>query len=249
MQKNINEIFFLKLQFPYHSTTLHLGYPGLFPVLQLLDRSSFQKATQVLFSAHSRGRMSRRRIQGYLDPRLLEILEPIGKRSNSIEIYDDVKCADGSLCFRVSITQTSLQYAFTIALSMELLEEMTPKVVKQLFVELIQLFSKLYFAQCSFTGYCAEFNKKHFEGKGIYRTFFLPHFVWLQYISSKELEIQGGQSAFEKNPLLQTTPLHDGLLVEVGESPYDVFTDEGEALLVKATFSLPLVQYPSEVSY
>jgi hypothetical protein len=243
MQKNINEIFFLKLQFPYHSSTLHLGYHGLFPVLQLLDRSSFQKATQVLFSAKSRGRMSSRKIQGYLDPQLLEILEPIGKRSNSIEIYDDVKWADGSLGFRVSITQTSLQYAFTIALSMEMLEEMTYKVVKQLFVELIQLFSKLYFAQCSFTGYCSDFNKKYFESKGIHRNLFLPHFVWLQYISSKELEIQGGRSAFEKNPLIQTTCLHDGLLVQVGESPYDIFTDDGEALFVKATLSLPSIQH------
>jgi hypothetical protein len=141
------------------------------------------------------------------------------------------------------LTQTSLQHAFTIALSMEMLEEMTYKVVKQLFVELIQLFSKLYFAQCSFTGYCSDFNKKYFESKGIHRNLFLPHFVWLQYISSKELEIQGGRSAFEKNPLIQTTCLHDGLLVQVGESPYDIFTDDGEALFVKATLSLPSIQH------
>ncbi|MDJ1482964.1 hypothetical protein QNI16_20850 [Cytophagaceae bacterium YF14B1] len=65
---------------------------------------------------------------------------------------------------------------------------------------------------------------------------------WLQYFGKEELENQGGIDALEANSLLKTSRIHDGLLIQIGDGPYDAFTPEGEELLVKATRSLPPVK-------
>jgi hypothetical protein len=67
--------------------------------------------------------------------------------------------------------------------------------------------------------------------------------IWLDYFGKEELEKRGGFAAFESNPYVQTQRIHDGLLVQVGESS-DVFdTPEGEQLLVNAINALPPLKH------
>jgi hypothetical protein len=85
-----------------------------------------------------------------------------------------------------------------------------------------------------------KISDKHFLYQG--RTPFSGNLVWLQYFGKEESYRQGGIEALESNPLLKTERIHDGLLIQVGESPYDAFTPEGEQLLIEATRSLPPVR-------
>jgi|GEM_PF-2965915 len=85
-----------------------------------------------------------------------------------------------------------------------------------------------------------KISNKYFLYQG--RTSFSGNLVWLQYFNKEELERQGGIEALESNPFLKTERIKDGLLIQLGESPYDAFTPEGEQLLVEATRSLPPVK-------
>lgn len=235
MQQSISEILMIKFQFPYPNKTHYLGHNGLLPLLQLLDSAGFPSAIRVEFTG-KKSRTRKMQVNGYLDPQLTAILEPVGSIGSYIEIFDNIRLWDGSHGSRVAIYQGKNIHFLSILIPIELLTEWTTQKVQSLFQKLVQLFPGASVGQCSFLRYLADFNLKYSP-----RHCCLPFLVWLQYLSAKELEIQGGKTAFETNSLLQTKRIHDGLLIEVGESPYDIFTDEGEALLAKATESLPPV--------
>jgi hypothetical protein len=110
--------------------------------------------------------------------------------------------------------------------------------IRQFFLELIHA------GQLLDNGWCgssrAAFMEKNFPNEDSDDRTML---TWLQYFGKEELEKRGGYAAFESNPYVQTQRIHDGLLVQVGESP-DVFeTPEGEQLLVRAIHALPLIKH------
>ncbi|MEO0040633.1 MAG: hypothetical protein RL329_81 [Bacteroidota bacterium] len=234
MKQSEYEIFQIKFQFPYPTVTNELGYKGILPVLELLNSVGFPPAVRVAFKGKNSSRMRKMQVHGYLDPKLTAILEPVDKTNSEIEIFDALKYSDGSHGSRVDIHQGKYRHSLTILIPIELLTQLTIYGVQSLFHKLVQLFPNAYAGECSFLWYRSYFSVTR-------RSCFVPYLVWRQYLSAKELEIQGGKAAFESNNLLKTERIHDGLLIEVGESPYDIFTDEGEALLAKATESLPPV--------
>ena len=67
-----------------------------------------------------------------------------------------------------------------------------------------------------------------------------PGLVWLQYFGEEECTKQGGEAIFN-NPYLKIEKIGRGILIQVGESPHDAYTPEGEKLLVKATKAMPPV--------
>ncbi len=242
MEQSSNDYIQMRFLFPFHSPIPYLGYKGLLPVLHLLEGSGLPKPLEVEFLGKSRSRMRKRLIHSYLDPQLLSILEPIASTGTIIKIH-----ATHSVYFSIYISQASSSDQIVIDIDSGMILQIGISKVQKIFTDLVHLFPKLYFAQCCFVGYYADFNRKYMDCSLLNRPNYFPFLVWLQYIGSKELRIQGGMALLESNPLLKTTRLYDGLLVEVGDSPYDVFTDEGETLLVKATFSLPAIQHPSKV--
>ncbi|MEY4938072.1 MAG: hypothetical protein RIS64_4433 [Bacteroidota bacterium] len=92
------------------------------------------------------------------------------------------------------------------------------KLVKKLFIELVQAVPTWDNAQCGT---------------------FISGLTWLQYFNKEEVENRGGFAAFESNPYVQTQRIHDGLLVQVGDNPDAFDTPEGEQLLVNAINALP----------
>jgi hypothetical protein len=105
--------------------------------------------------------------------------------------------------------------------------------LKQLFIELIEC--NALWSEGHYTYGIADLLQKNFPNERRTKTML----TWLQYYGKAELEWRGGFAAFESNPYVQTQRIHDGLLVQVGESP-DVFdTPEGEQLLVNAINALP----------
>jgi hypothetical protein len=243
MEKSSNEMLELRLQFPPQECPNWMGYKGLVPVLELLEASSFPRPIKMLFCGKKRTQERRQKIDSYLSPKLLGILEPNGFVGTHITI--DAYHAMNQF-FSVFFNQTGRYHEMVIHVDVGIVDTMDVAVFKTFFWRLVDLFPMVHFAHCTFISYYSEFNKKHIIYNNKSRgAAYMNFLVWLQYISAKELAVQGGRTAFEANSLLKTTPLHDGLVVEVGESPYEVFTDEGEALLVKATLSLPLVPYSS----
>jgi hypothetical protein len=63
---------------------------------------------------------------------------------------------------------------------------------------------------------------------------------WLQYYDAEEFKKQGGP-AILSNPYIDAQLVKDGIFIEVGKSPYDVHTPEGEELMTKANAAMPLV--------
>jgi hypothetical protein len=241
MEQPSSDYIQMRFLFPFHSPVNYLGSKGLLPVLHLLETSGLPKPLEIEFSGKSRNRMRKRSIHSYLDPQLLAILEPIAPTGTLIKIN-----ATQDLYFSIYISQASSSDQMVIDIDPKIVERMGIEKAQKMFTDLVNLFPKVYFAQCCFVRYYSDFNRKYMDHSQLNRSNYFPFLVWLQYVGSQELIFQGGMSLFESNPLLRTTRLHDGLLVEVGDSPYNIFKAEGEALLVKATFSLPRVQYPSK---
>ncbi|MEN9609262.1 MAG: hypothetical protein RLZZ628_76 [Bacteroidota bacterium] len=241
MEKSSSEYIQIRILFPYKSAVNTLGFNGLLPVLTYLENSFLPKPLEVKFTGKSPSRLRKKQIQSYLDPQLLAILEPNGPTGTLINI----QATHQHYCF-IAFFQDGISHQIVIDIDLALVEQVTTAKLKAFFTDLLHKCPQTHYAQCCFTLYYSVFNGKHIEPSMVSRNNYLRFLVWLQYLSAEELIIQGGRSAFESNSLLQTEPLHNGLLVQVGESPYDIFTEEGEALLVKATFSLPPVQYPSK---
>jgi hypothetical protein len=243
MQQSIDEIFCIRIAFP-HPAPAPFGYSGLLPLLQYLESFPFPQPIQVQFSGKSKNRMRKKAIGSYMDPQLLAILEPEGTTGVAIEIFDPKKLVDNSPYPRLSISQGKYQHTLTLVISLDMLEQWGIPPVRDLFQNLVKLFPDAYIARGGFLSYQGPFYHKQLLSRPdyVFRGAFVPYLIWLQYIGAQELAIQGGRVAFEQNPMMKTRPLHEGLLIEVGESPYDIFTDEGEEWLVKATLSLPPVQ-------
>lgn len=75
------------------------------------------------------------------------------------------------------------------------------------------------------------------------RTFLSNGLYWLNFFGNDELEKQGGAEAIMANPYITKAERFDnGLFVQVGESPFDCLTPEGEQQLVNATKALPPVK-------
>lgn len=72
------------------------------------------------------------------------------------------------------------------------------------------------------------------------RTIDFPGLFWLQYYGAEEFKMQGGMAILD-NPYIDAQLIKDGIFIQVGESPYDIHTAEGEAQMIKANAAMPAV--------
>lgn len=140
----------------------------------------------------------------------------------------------------ISIDQNENVSTMCIRIPQHLINAFSIKDICTLFADLLKNIQECSVANCYFEKIMRKIIFAHFDYN--HRTFYSPVLFWLQYFGKKELKRQGGMEALESNPLLKTERIHNGLLIQVGESPYDAFTPEGEELLVRATRSLPPVE-------
>ena len=106
--------------------------------------------------------------------------------------------------------------------------------LKTFFLDLVQKSDPL-FAATRFEKIASDIIEKHFEDT-VHEDILLLH--WLNYFGKEEFAKRGGEAIF-KNPYIKTEKMSEGVLIQVGESPYDAYTPEGEALLVKASLEMP----------
>ncbi|MEL1242840.1 hypothetical protein AAEO56_01090 [Flavobacterium sp. DGU11] len=80
-----------------------------------------------------------------------------------------------------------------------------------------------------------SFDRKYAKEK---RTTDFPGLYWLQYYDAEEFKKQGGKAIFD-NPYIDAQLIKDGIFIEVGKSPYDFQTPEGETLMINANAAMP----------
>lgn len=73
------------------------------------------------------------------------------------------------------------------------------------------------------------------------RTFHFNGLHWLQYWGREEAAAQGGLQKLLATPGIQARPLGEGILIQVGDNPHEMITEEGMKRLVDATRALPEV--------
>ncbi|MEL1242842.1 hypothetical protein AAEO56_01100 [Flavobacterium sp. DGU11] len=83
-----------------------------------------------------------------------------------------------------------------------------------------------------------HFFRKHYSRHK--RTKNFAGLYWLQYYGTEEFKKQGGKAILE-NPYINAQLIKDGIFIEVGHSPYDFQTPEGEALMINANAAMPPV--------
>ncbi|MEL1242843.1 hypothetical protein AAEO56_01105 [Flavobacterium sp. DGU11] len=79
------------------------------------------------------------------------------------------------------------------------------------------------------------FKRKYKENR---RTTDFPGLYWLQYYDAEEFKKQGGNAILD-NPYINAQLIKDGIFIEVGHSPYDFQTPEGEVLMINANAAMP----------
>lgn len=83
-----------------------------------------------------------------------------------------------------------------------------------------------------------SFFRKHYRGNK--RTVNFAGLYWLQYYGADEFKKQGGNAILD-NPYIDAQLIKDGIFIEVGKSPYEVHTPEGEELMIQANAAMPPV--------
>ncbi len=83
-----------------------------------------------------------------------------------------------------------------------------------------------------------SFNRRYRKNQ---RTADFPGLYWLQYYGAEEFKRQGGKAILD-NPYIEAQLIKDGVFIQVGDSPYDVHTTEGEERMIKANAAMPPVR-------
>lgn len=109
------------------------------------------------------------------------------------------------------------------------------KSVKEIALNLSEILNlkKLEVAPVNFRSFDRKYEKEK-------RTIDFPGLYWLQFYDAGEFKKQGGKAILD-NPYIEAQLIKDGIFIEVGKSPYDVHTPEGEALMNNANAAMPPV--------
>jgi hypothetical protein len=196
------------------------------PFLKIIEKYPFPKPVDCSYT-NPKLKWLHCKISSFTDDQLLKRLEPVRRNPiTHIVALDDLSGAH----LHFAVTQKS----DTMLILSNLLPFIKVDQVKQLFMNMVSEGHLLDNGWCGAS--VTSILEKHFPSENGYTITML---TWLQYYGKEELEKRGGFAAFESNPYVQTQRIHDGLIVQVGESPDAFDTPEGEQLLVNAINALP----------
>jgi hypothetical protein len=215
---------------------LFRGEIRFLPILELLNSMNFPPPNFLEWTTKKMNWKSTS-INSFVDSIVILSLDPKERHKEFYSIHIDNASEQN---ISISFDQNEKSSIICIRIPQSILDTWSKIDIYTLFIKLLELITDCSVANCYFEKEMRKIIFTHFDYN--HRTFYSPMLFWLQYFGKEELERQGGMEALESNPLLKTERIHDGLLIEVGESPYDAFTPEGEELLVRATRSLPPVR-------
>jgi hypothetical protein len=217
------------IRFFYNEGLLSKGRNHFLPLLQIVERYPFPKPLNCSRS-NKQLHWVNTKINSITSNKFLKYIDSFEHPEMNYVMVDDVS----EKHLQLSIAQNELGSGLGLS---NLKTFLTLQQIKSLFTDLIYSNSTCYNATCG--NDISEFLGRNFSSTQRSTKTLLS---WMEYFGKVELEKRGGLEAFETNPYLKTQRIHDGLLVQVGDSP-DVFdTPQGEILLVNAINALPLVK-------
>jgi hypothetical protein len=206
------------------------GKTHFLPLLKVVKKYPFPKPSQVS-RTDAQLHWLETEIKSFTDKKILKYLEPIKRHPNIYVVLIDNASEDHP---NLSLSQGD-ESVFIISKVRSFLAH---GAAKQLFCDLISCEPAWHYGIAGMDNtsiYGNHFDYAERDTKTM--------LTWLQYFGKEELEKRGGFAAFESNPYVQTQRIHDGLLVQVGDSPDAFDTPEGEQLLVRAIHALPLIKH------
>ncbi len=93
------------------------------------------------------------------------------------------------------------------------------------------------FSYFDLAGVRRQFLRKHFRRAK--RSYWFRGFGWLQYFGKEEWGRQGGKAILNNPYYTKVEEINGGVLIQVGQDLEEVWTPEGEELLLNATAALP----------
>jgi hypothetical protein len=193
-------------------------------VLENLDMILPVKPDYIIRSSHKPCK-----IQRYSSSIALKALD---KYRDVIEIFDEAR--------NVSITimqDVGRRSGFGIWLKVDLISKMQTTDIKHLFLNIASNIPMIY-ADGHFQKNGDELYNNVYDKIGR-RTYFAAGLYWLNFFGTEEEAKQGGK-ALENNPYAtEVKRMANGLFIQVGESPFDCYTETGRELLINATNAMP----------
>jgi hypothetical protein len=210
--------------------TIVKGKKHFLPLLQIIEHYPFPKPLKCT-RTNRKLEWLESKIIAFTSDKFLKYVDGIGlQQSIGYVLVDNAS----SKQLNLSITQSNNGSGLSLN---NIYAFLTVVQIKSLFLELVQCYSSCYEAVCSkdiSQLFMRNFTDEERRSKVL--------ISWLQYYGKTELEKRGGFTVFESNPYVQTQRIHDGLLVQVGDSPTFFETPEGELLLINAINALPLIK-------
>lgn len=172
-------------------------------------------------------------ISGFLDPGIPAYVEHIVK--NNKQGFSLINAEED---FVVSISPFSREYVLLLRIPVSPQEQEKITALRELFHK-VSSFLQPDIGRCYLAHANLNIRQKHFEWES--RTGYFTFFGWLTYFGKRELYRQGGKEILLSLPHSVTAPVGEGVLIEIGNDPFDANTPEGEELIVRATRALPPV--------
>lgn len=205
------------------------GASGFRPVLERLQNSFLPRPIEVAASEKPGHPIS-----GFVDEAVLRALD---RKKYSIELIND------SEKLKVIISQPSYRSWLGIYIPATLAINISADELRKLFVDLIQILGSPTYGVCRLGAHFRAFHQGAYAQAP--RTFYADGLSWLNFFGPDEIERQGGP-ALANNPVAKVDLLPQGILIQVGDDPFQAATPEGEEKLKQATAAMPSLQKEEE---
>lgn len=176
----------------------------------------------------------------------IEILESPDKRPQHVSSATDKKVLQAiqkEIIVELSDKNKNLKIVFfpfgrinlIIALHRDIVEQTEPNAIINLFKLIIHVRPPVVAKADFFTATNQMWDKYYQQNP---RTRQASGLLWLQYYGEEEYIKQGGEAIFN-NPYIKTERIAKGVLIQVGDSPFNSLTEPGQQALLSATKAMP----------
>jgi hypothetical protein len=160
------------------------------------------------------------------------VLEALDKHQDVVQVFDEKKKISLNI-----MQEVGGDSVLGLRIESDLITENDFTGLKKLFIEISQMTSANY-ANCHFAKNRDELHNQTYKQMSR-RTFFASGLYWLNFFGPEEEAKQGGK-ALEINPYAtEIKRLTNGLFIQVGETPFECYTDTGREQLINATKAMP----------
>jgi len=205
------------------------GASGFRPVLERLHRSFLPRPNELAVPEKPA-----RAINGYLDEAVLKALD---RKKHSVELINESDKVTVRLVQAPDRSYLGIQIPAPFAMKVPADE------IRTLFVDVSAILKRPTYGVCRLGAHARALHQAAYAQAR--RTFYTSGLYWLNFFGPDEIERQGGPN-LANNPVAKVEQLPQGILIQVGDDPFQAATPEGEEKLKAATAAMPSLQKEEE---